>query len=770
MNNPNIRVRTYPIIAGTMLLAYAASADFAPIRLTQASYNQDMVVERPLPATTATVDNGPSNTGATFYEVGYYTSAATTGLPAAGSTFTSSSSSTHSYRMAPSYKTNDVILIDSSVTSGTFAAVTPTAYTGLSFLVASGNGSANVAFVVHHLDGTTDTGNFTASDWFGGASVAYTANGRVNAVSLGFDSVNSGNPRLYFADVSLAHPGSPVTSITFNRVSGGHACIFAVSGLSGGTYSPIAVTGYNQDVIIEAGAQHLPPAGAYTTATMDNGTANTAYVWYAAGFDTAATATGLPAAGSTVASASALDHQYRMAPSYRTNNVGYVDATISANFVPATNATYAALSFLAAAGHGPILVDYGVSHLDGTLETGVLSVPDWYFNTPVAVTANGRVDATSGIFDSVNSGNPRLYSLDVTLANTTSPVTNVSLSWDAGNTTVGVAAFFAMSGTGGAVPPVIGLQPVSLNAQAATAVVLSTLVSGTPPLSTFWQKSSDNLTFGNLTDANSISGSATTNLTISPASLGDYGFYRVIASNALGSVTSSVARLNVVTSRAAVTAPGDPTSQVNGSTPVAEAVGNIIDGTTQKYLNFGNGTGFPPFVGPVGVVVTPSLGSSTVTGLRFYTANDSPERDPADFLLEGSLDGSTFIPIASGALTLPDDRNNTGQALDPINLFNQEVGFVNATPYLAYRLTYANVKNNLTANSAQIAEVEFLAGESVTLSYQILPGGQWQLSWPSGTLEEATSLTGPWHIDYSTTSPYTVPLTGPRKFYRVISY
>lgn len=40
------------------------------------------------------------------------------------------------------------------------------------------------------------------------------------------------------------------------------------------------------------------------------------------------------------------------------------------------------------------------------------------------------------------------------------------------------------------------------------------------------------------------------------------------------------------------------------------------------------------------------------------------------------------------------------------------------------------------------------------------------LTWPSGTLQEATAITGPF-LDNLATSPYTTPASGPQKFYRV---
>jgi hypothetical protein len=46
-----------------------------------------------------------------------------------------------------------------------------------------------------------------------------------------------------------------------------------------------------------------------------------------------------------------------------------------------------------------------------------------------------------------------------------------------------------------------------------------------------------------------------------------------------------------------------------------------------------------PFVGPVGIVVQPAIGNTIVTALRIYTANDADGRDPANYVLEGSIDG-----------------------------------------------------------------------------------------------------------------------------------
>jgi hypothetical protein len=113
-----------------------------------------------------------------------------------------------------------------------------------------------------------------------------------------------------------------------------------------------------------------------------------------------------------------------------------------------------------------------------------------------------------------------------------------------------------------------------------------------------------------------------------------------------------------------ITRPGDPIQVVNGSDdgdgsagdpPPSEVPAKAIDDFAQKYLNFKDlGSGF---------AVTPSANplNLPVIGLRFYTANDFPSRDPASYILEGSNDSiaGPWVLISQGPLALPADRNTT---------------------------------------------------------------------------------------------------------------
>src|SRR5512134_3670743 len=89
-----------------------------------------------------------------------------------------------------------------------------------------------------------------------------------------------------------------------------------------------------------------------------------------------------------------------------------------------------------------------------------------------------------------------------------------------------------------------------------------------------------------------------------------------------------------------VTQPGDPIVASSNNSPGSEGVANAIDNQPTKYLNFDRvNTGF---------TVSPRVGLSVVQCLTLTSANDAPDRDPADFVLSGSYDGTNFTQIAAG--------------------------------------------------------------------------------------------------------------------------
>jgi predicted alpha-1,6-mannanase (GH76 family) len=470
----------FVVLALIATLAGNAYAGFSPITLTSGSYNQDMVVEASAPApvvssgyTTASMDSGTANTQTSWYEQGYDTAYPTTGLPPAGTTFTSQSQSNHHYTMAPSYTTNNALMLDSILTAGTFTLVTPATYSQLSFLESGGHNGVAFNYTVHHQDGSVEAGNGNIPDWFNGANPAWTANGRVDVGTFAFQAENSGNPRLYSLDITLTNVTSPVTSIDFTYSSGGgHGAIMAVSGASGTsgtTFVPIAVTGYNEDIVVEASAGKPGALNGVTTATMDSGTNNVGSTYYEIGYVPQAPETGLPRAGSIITNLSAPDHVYQMPPSYSANDAVLINSNLPyATITPTVPVSFQDLSFLTAAGNGPVTLDCTIYHLDGSSETHSFVSPDWFFESPVALVANGRVYIDSSTVDSLNLGSPCLYAEDVALTDVASPVISIRFHFLTGSSSAN-AVVFAVSGGYSSLP--LAEDDFNANMEAGTRVL-----------------------------------------------------------------------------------------------------------------------------------------------------------------------------------------------------------------------------------------------------------------------------------------------------------
>jgi len=198
---------------------------------------------------------------------------------------------------------------------------------------------------------------------------------------------------------------------------------------------------------------------------------------------------------------------------------------------------------------------------------------------------------------------------------------------------------------------------------------------------------------------------------------------------------------------------------------------------------FSTSAGFPPFAGPVGVTLTNETADlmawrpTLVTGLRAFTSSGNPERDPADYKLEGSLDGVTFHTIAAGALNLPLDRNTQAASspVDPLSMAEQEVFFSNGTAYPVYRVSFNNTRNNITANSMQISDIQLLgvdgsiAAPTITITRGTTPGTiVISTTVPSQLYSTTNLLNGVWVNEGTISGSVTItPAPGvPSKYYR----
>lgn len=147
-----------------------------------------------------------------------------------------------------------------------------------------------------------------------------------------------------------------------------------------------------------------------------------------------------------------------------------------------------------------------------------------------------------------------------------------------------------------------------------------------------------------------------------------------------------------------IMAPGDPIISIDLDQIISESPERVLDGlTNSKYLNQGGANS--------GLIVTPAAGSSVVKSLSLTTANDTPDRDPASYILFGTNEaivstdnslgnGEAWTQISAGTLELPEERETTG----PIVEIDNDVA------YTSYRLVFDTLKS-VDPISMQIADL-----------------------------------------------------------------
>ncbi len=204
-------------------------------------------------------------------------------------------------------------------------------------------------------------------------------------------------------------------------------------------------------------------------------------------------------------------------------------------------------------------------------------------------------------------------------------------------------------------------------------------------------------------------------LSIYPTTFADAADYVNVAYDGSSYITSSIAHLFIYSTNMDVTQPGDPATTIGDTAPARfpnNGGGLSFDNTFTEYDNSGSGlnagAGFPPFAGPVGLTVTPAVGSTVLSGIRIYPGQAAITSDPIDYKLEGSNDGANYSTIASGSLSLPTYRNDLALGVDPISAWCQEILFSNTRGFTTYRLTFSTVVNPSSVSYMAIGEIELL--------------------------------------------------------------
>ena len=430
--------------------AARSTPSMTPVALT--GFNRDVVVEDTAqgPPFTNYASEMNAGEGTAFYQTGLPQYA--WGLPPSGA-FVSLVGDGTIFQFQP-YTTNNALVLspDTGLTNGTLELVTQAAYARIAILAHSGDGTNETGtLTLKFSDGSSMVTTFYAPDWFrASGNVAWFGPGRIN-LTTGTDSAGPEKPLFFQTTVNVAAlmgaTNKPLASIFFGKTVSQSTAIYAVSGLLAGSApppsTPIAATGWNQDLVIENTASG-PPYNA--SASELNPGENKAY--YQAGL-TGATY-GLPRDGSF---SSLLDGTVFQLQPYTGNNALDMSRDTGTNqgtLNLAVPELYDSLSLLANSSGGGGTPDVTIHFSDGTTLVTNFNAQDW-FNGSLNVAWLGfdRINLTTAATDG-GPTNPRFYQttydLTALFGVTNKPISSLTFDKAAG---AGATAVYALSGVAG---------------------------------------------------------------------------------------------------------------------------------------------------------------------------------------------------------------------------------------------------------------------------------------------------------------------------------